>query len=199
MKKITRKQAWSIKNKPFFRSAVFGIDVVAQDKKDIDKIKKALLLIKKIDPRLFSKVLQLKAILIYPGRNEYGAVYEKERIYIDQPKAIKESTLIYLASSIVHEAWHIDQYKRKIREYGIKTEKGAYLVQKRFLLKAGAKADAEWLDKMYKQQWWKPEPTKTKKKAGYDDKSVEKTRNEFWKFLNKYKKGKLRILDYNGA
>lgn len=181
--------------KPFYKSVVFGITIVSQDKKHIVQFEKALLLIKKTDRRLFLKVVCLKAILIYPGENQYGAVYEKERIFIDQPKSMQKVSSSWLASILVHEAWHIDQYKRKIREFGVKTEKGAYLVQRRFLLKVGVKSEIKWLDKVYQSKWWESETKKAKNSQGYDKKSVEKNEVAFWKFMNQYKAKKLSLIE----
>jgi len=197
MKKIAKNKPLKLYRKPFYKSVVFGINIVSQNRKHINRIREALLLLKNTDRRLFSKVLCLKAILIYPGKDEYGAVFEKERIYVDQPETVEKASLVWLASSLVHEAWHIDQYKRGIRKYGIKTEKGAYLVQRRFLSKVGSKEDIKWLDKMYKLQWWESESTAFKKDIGYDDKSVDKTWLEFWNFLGRYKTKKLRLIDIN--
>ena len=197
MKKIAKSKSLKISKKPFYRAIVFGIDIVSQNRKHINRIREALLLLKNTDRRLFSKVLCLKAILIYPGKDEYGAVFEKERIYVDQPETVNKASLVWLASSLVHEVWHIDQYKRGIRKCGIKTEKGAYLVQRRFLSKVGSKEDIERLDKMYKLQWWESESTDFKKDIGYDDKSVDKTWLEFWNFLGRYKTKKLCLIDIN--
>lgn len=193
--KNIRKSSSVISKKSFFRAVVFDIDVVSKNKEDIEKIRQAIHLIKKIDPRLFSKVLRLKAILIYPGKNEYGAVYEKERIFIDQPKSINISSIQFLASSIIHEAWHIDQYFHGTRKFDGRAERGAYIAQRKFLKKTGTRFELNWLDRQYKSQWWKPESTEEKRDSGYDKIGVGRANIEFWQFLNKYKEGKLFLRD----
>src|SRR3972149_9077224 len=104
MKKIAKNKPLKLYRKPFYKSVVFGINIVSQNRKHINRIREALLLLKNTDRRLFSKVLCLKAILIYPGKDEYGAVFEKERIYVDQPETVEKASLVWLASSLVHEA-----------------------------------------------------------------------------------------------
>lgn len=178
--------------KQFYETVLWGIEVISQGKSHLKKIKQSLELIKNTDNLLFKKALRLKAILIFPGKSYYGAVYEKERVFIDQPKSIVASSVPFFASSIVHEAWHVYQYARGTKKFDGRAERGAYLVQRRFLKKAGRKSELKWLDREYKVKWWRPEDTKDKKSTGYDNRGVEKSREDFAEFLSRYKQGKLK-------
>lgn len=179
--------------KQFYKAAFCDVEVISQKKSHLKKIKQSFELIKNIDNSLFKKVLRLRAILIFPGKSYYGAVYEKERVFIDQPKSITASSVPFLASSIVHEAWHVYQYAHGTRKFDGRAERGAYLAQRRFLKKAGRKSELKWLDCEYKVKWWKPEDTKDKKSTGYDNRGVEKSREDFAELLSQYKQGKLNI------
>ena len=180
-------------HKQFYSSVAFGIRVVSPKKALIQKLTSALNLIRETDYNLFKKVLEIKCILIYPGNDYYGVIYEQRRIFVDQPKDVQDSSVPWLASSLVHEAWHIDQYKRGIVEYGMRTERGAYLVQRRFLSKVGKKFELRWLDRQYKEQWWKPEKQSKETGDGYDLDSVTDYRKLFSTFIKLYKQGKLKI------
>ena len=177
----------------FFGSVVYGVRIVAPQKALIQKLAYAFHLIHETDQNAFKKVLKIKHILIYPGNDYYGAAYERQRIFIDQPKSIRDSSTAYLASSIIHEAWHIDQYLRGIVEYGARAERGAYLVQRKFLSKTGKKFEVRWLDKEYKGQWWNTEKQDKKTGGGYDTGSVTNYRKLFFAFIRMYKHGKLKI------
>ena len=101
-------------------------------KNHFKKIERALNLIKTIDPALFRKVLKIKVILIFHGGDDdYGEI--KNRIWVSHYKIFREITVTYLASLMVHEAWHIVQRERGAKNIASRTERGAYLVQKRFL------------------------------------------------------------------
>ena len=181
--------------KRFYRAYVFGIAIIAPQKILMQKLTRALHLIYETDNNIFQKVLNIKHILIYPGKDYYGVVFEKQRIFVDQPKTIQDSSVAYLASSLVHEAWHIDQYIRGIVEYGARAERGAYLVQRRFLSKVGKKFEVHWLDKEYKSQWWEPKGQSKETGGGYDTDSVTEYRKLFRVFIKLYKQGKLKIKD----
>ena len=82
---------------------------------------------------------------------------------------------------------------RGIVEYGARAERGAYLVQRRFLSKVGKKFEVRWLDKEYKEQWWNTEKQDKKTGGGYDTESVTDYRKLFPAFIRMYKQGKLKI------
>jgi hypothetical protein len=190
---MTRQQGSLDSKKLFFKTVIFDINIVSQNKSHLKKIKKALELIRDTDDSLFKKVLRLKAILVFHGKDYYGVVFEKQRVYIDQPKAIKDSSVEFLASSIIHEAWHIDQYTRGTRKFDGRAERGAYLIQKKFLMKVRRKFEIKWLDREYKLKWWQPEDTFDKKSSGYDRTNVDKKGIDFWLFFKKYQTNKLKI------
>jgi hypothetical protein len=55
---------------------------------------------------------------------------------------------------LIHEAHHIVQYKKCKRGYGYHFERGAYIVQKKFLKKANYELGIQWLEKEFKNKWW---------------------------------------------
>ncbi len=184
-----------LQKRRFFKIVLFGIKIVSPTLASLRKIKIALELIQTADKTLFRKVLRIKHVVIFPGNDYYGCVLEKERTYIDQPRAIQDSSVAYLASSFVHEAWHIDQYLRGITEYGALAERGAYRVQRRFLAKTGTRSEIQWLDKQYRLQWWVSEKQSKTNNDGYDTESVERHDTEFRAFIKLYRAGKLRLTE----
>ncbi len=173
----------------FYKAKTFGIDIVFRVKNHLKKIEKALNLIKEIDPILFKKALKIRAILIFhDGDDDYGEI--KDYIWVNHYGTFRGITITYLASLMVHEAWHIVQRERGVKNIASRAERGAYLVQKRFLLAAGDKYSAKWLDRAYKEKWWLDKDKEHKTRQVKDNKKVRKTALGF---LKQYQQGKLRI------
>ena len=81
----------------------------------------------------------------------------------------------YVASLLIHEAYHVAQYRGGHKNFGERAEYRACQVQKKFLKKINYLSAIEWLDKQYQQKWWE----RMDKKSG--DSLV------FKKILNSYK------------
>ena len=181
----------------FYRLRAGSITVVSPFKKHLSKTKESLALLQKINRKAFNEVQKLKDILIYPGTTELGCLFEKEKIYINQPKHIDQSSVIWWASTILHEAWHLHQYTDSPDMTNGRAEYGAYRVQRKFLMKAKAITEVQWLDKMQKAQWWKGDDTSFKKQIGYNNDARNTTQREFEQFIKLYKQHKLTIKDLN--
>lgn len=173
----------------YYKASIFDIEVVFHVKNHFKKIKKALNLIKEIDSILFKKVLKIRAILIFhDGDDDYSEI--KDCIWVNHYGTFREITITYLASLMVHEAWHIFQRERGVKNIASRAERGAYLVQKRFLLAVGDKYSAKWLDRAYKEKWWLDKDKEHKTRQVEDNKKARKTA---FKFLKQYQQGKLKI------
>ncbi len=192
-----KQQETYIKNqllkKVFYKTIVRNINIVSQSKKHLLKTKKAIDLIFKIDPSFFDKEKILKVILIYPGNTEIGCIFERERIYVNQPKHINQSSVLWWASTIMHESWHVHQFNYSPMITNGRAEYGAYRIQRKFLEKLKAWYEIRWLDKMQKEKWWKSEKTLFKKGVGYDAESRNAMQLKFEKFVYLYMHNKLHI------
>ncbi len=173
----------------YYKTSIFEIEIVFRVKNHFKKLKKALDLINAIDPCLFKKVLKIKAILIFhDGDGDYGEI--KDRIWVNHYRVFRGITITYLASLMIHEAWHILQRERGVKNIASWAERGAYLVQKRFLLAANDKYSAKWLDRAYKEKWWLDKDEEHKTRQVKDNTKARKTALGF---LKQYQQGKLKI------
>lgn len=162
--------------------------IVAPAKVHIKKLTEALRFFSYYDPETFRKFRSMKAILVYPGggyESDFG-LHGKERIWVCGTKSVTGSPVGYLASVLVHETWHLVQYNRGTKNYGARAERGAYLKQRRFLLKVGDKESVRWLDTVFKKKWWVHKTPDGKKTLHFP---VSKPLR---KFVDDYKTGKLK-------
>lgn len=165
--------------------------IVAHDKKLIRKFIRAFSVIDNVGGIYSSIRKNIKTILVFPGKDYYTEVFPQKKIWMCQPKTVRESSLEYLASLVIHEAWHIVQHKRGVKNIGSRGERGAYLVQRRFLALAKDRQSLRWLDKAYKEKWWldADDNSETRPSDNQGD-----TRSSMLKFLKQYESGKLRII-----
>lgn len=165
--------------------------IVAYDKKLIRKFIRTFSLIDKLGGAYPSICKNIRTILIFPGKDYYTEVFTSKKIWMCQPKTVRESSLEYLASLVIHEAWHIVQHARGVKNISSRGERGAYLVQRRFLELAKDKQSLRWLDKAYKEKWWidADENSETRPSNNQED-----TRSNMLKFLKQYKNGELQII-----
>jgi len=142
--------------KRFFTKNVLGVRLVAVTRREIDALARALLLIRRRDPRLFRKFALLAAVLVSPRRGYENAVYmdDDPHTWVCESGTVLESSPAYLAGLLVHEVTHMAQWKRGVRRHGASTEREAYRAQRRFLANIGAAAEMAWLDAQFKSKWW---------------------------------------------
>src|SRR3989344_7613114 len=134
-----------ILHKYFYKKRACGIDIVSPSKREISKIREALEFIEKNQPPAFRKTRKFKAILVYPKRGYENNIFSEERIWICKPQTVRESSVPYLASLLIHEAQHLLQHDRGMRDSGARAEGEAYKVQRDFLLSFGNEREISWL------------------------------------------------------
>lgn len=169
----------------FFIKKTYGIEIIAATRREINALESALRFIKRKDTEIFKKFERVKAVLVYPKRGYDNAVYMEDdpRVWVCESGTVLEASREYLAGLLVHEAHHMAQWARGIRGYGDRVENAAYLVQRRFLVRAGArKDDIEWLDVQRKERWWV-----SRKKKGQQPSRFSHARHR--KFLAAYREG----------
>lgn len=172
----------------FYKKTRYGITCISPYKKSLNKIFNAVEIIKKIDRFYFNQVCKcLPNIFIVKGKSHFNGYFIDDRIWFSMAGGINEDHLIYLASLLVHESQHMVQANKGKKYFGARAEKGAYLVQRKFLMKVQDKELSDWfvnwLDKQFVQKWW----------VNYD-KKIGKGENIFEKTLKDYKNKKLKLV-----
>ena len=141
----------------FVSSKVKALSIIAPDKRLLGKVKKALALIKKLSPGDYRAVfLRLRVIFItsHPGyTNEF---FMPEKIWFANASVIEKNDLIWLASLIVHEAFHATQFKNgKYVLPLVQLEPPALRVQQRFLRKTGNINLVRGVESAKREKYWR--------------------------------------------
>ncbi len=130
-----------------------GIEIVGSTLKDLKKVSEAILFLKK-DDVWGNKLNNLKKIIIH-GKNSYdNELFHRGRIWVCQLGTVRESSVVYLASLIAHEIYHVLQRKKGMDNVNSRMEPAAYGAQIRFLKKYGTKRDVWWVSKLLKEKHW---------------------------------------------
>jgi hypothetical protein len=172
-------------NSTLYQAKIYNILLIVPKKKYITRLVKVLDFLKKESIKDFKMVCKnLKTIFITPYKGYFNSAFEKYGIWMSNYSILEPRNFDYkwLASGLLHEAVHIEQFKKKKRLNSHQREKEAYLVQREFLKKIKYKKAVNWLDKQLKVKWWK---------------QFEKNANMFNKFiklLDNYSKNELEFL-----
>ncbi|MDP3956450.1 MAG: hypothetical protein Q8P97_00455 [bacterium] len=140
-------------DKGFFRKKIFNIEIVSKSLSDLNKMVEAIIYLRKKHPPYFSLTKKLKGVFVYPKLGYDNEFFPMEKVWVCELRTVRESSTIYLASLLVHEAVHLRQFESGIAKNTKKTELDAYQVQKKFLSKAGDKISAQWIMEQYKENW----------------------------------------------
>lgn len=134
---------------------MYGVRVVYQQRRDAEKIRRALAFLRRTSERAFFKVTHLLVcIAIVPGRRGRNGVFTAERVWITERPGLRYPSQ-YLASLLLHEAHHVAQARSGTLSDNDLAERNAYIVQRRYLQRIGYHNAVEWLNSQYKEQWWK--------------------------------------------
>jgi len=173
----------------FYQSDFYGTKICAAFKSDIAKISDSLNFIFKKDKQAWSDVKKIKAIIVNSKRGYNNELFRPECVWVCEIKTVRESTVAYLASLVVHEARHVKQYLRGVKNVDFRAEPAAYKDQIKFLEKYGEKYNANYVKKLYAEKYWQDNEFLTK-----NGKKIVST-PALVKFLERYKNGKLNIKD----
>lgn len=171
----------------FKRTTFSGIEIVAKSEKDIQKIISAILCIKQDDVGK-KKIRNLKQIAIQQKKSYANDLFFPERIWICQLGTVRESSVAYLASLLVHEIFHILQMKRGLKNDNFKLEPAAYKAQIKFLEKYGTKTEVQHVKKLLKQGHWN-------RNFIIKDKKTGRPTRPLWNFLQILKEARFTEID----
>ena len=171
----------------FYQIDIKNIKICASQIKDINKIFDSLNFISQKDKKIWNRVKKIKAIIVHPKIGYDNELFRPDYIWVCEQGTVRESTMAYLASLIVHESRHVEQYIKGVRNVDFRAEPSAYQDQIEFLEKYGEKYNADYVKKLYSEKFWKNNEFLTKKGGKYT------SSQPLLKFLNKYKKKELNI------
>lgn len=145
-------------NKNFFSTKIKTLLVIAPEKSLLRKIDDALCLVKKNDSQEYKNLFsRLNVIFITNKSGHTNEFFMPEKIWFSNKSVVVKNDLRWLASLIIHEAFHATQFKngKYILPFGDKLEKPAIKVQEKFLKKLEGVLGKRDLEYSYKEKYWK--------------------------------------------
>jgi hypothetical protein len=142
--------------KNFLATCIRSLIIIAPDKVLLKKIRDALLLIKKTDIKEYKNLFSRLKIIFITNKNGYSnEFFMPEKIWFANKSMVEKNDLNWLASLLIHEAFHATQFKKGKYVLPLhKLEKPALNLQKEFLLKLGDKTAKKDIKIIAKQKHW---------------------------------------------
>jgi hypothetical protein len=143
--------------KRFYFRQIKTVRIIAPEKILLEKVQAAFRLIKKIDSKEYQKLFsRLSVVFItnkYGGTNEF---FMPEKIWFANKSVVTKNDTVWLASLILHEAFHATQFKNGsyVLPFGPQLEKPALELQDRFLKKAGDLDHGRGTAAVYRKKYW---------------------------------------------
>lgn len=170
-------------NVTFLSQKVDSVTVIGPTKRIIAKVRRGLHLISLIDPREYRNVnTRMKTVFITRKVGFTNEFFMPERVWFANTSLIEKNDVVWVASLIVHEAFHATQFKQSRYILPLTAlEAPALKLQERFLQRAGDRSGAAATEKAHRQRYWTP-MRKDKTSAAY-----------FRHLLTLFAQGRLRI------
>jgi len=123
-------------------------------REEISKIEKALNKLRKVRPGLFEVFTKnIKTIkVLRDSDTDHNELIFKNRSYVIN-HSILESKTNYLVSLFAHEAKHVQQYLRGVKNIDSRAERMAYMIQKKALIELGETSLVKWLTGYYREKY----------------------------------------------
>lgn len=145
-------------NKNFFSTKIKTLLVVAPEKSLLKKIDDALRLVEKNDSQEYKNLFSRLNIIFITNKSGYtNEFFMPEKIWFSNKSVVVKNDLRWLASLMIHEAFHATQFKngKYVLPLGNKLEKPAIKVQEKFLKKLEGVLGKRDLEYSYKEKYWK--------------------------------------------
>lgn len=145
-------------NVNFLSQKVDSVTVIGPTKRTIAKVRQALHLIRRIDPREYRNVnARMKTVFITHRTGFTNEFFMPERVWFANISIIEKNDVSWIASLIVHEAFHATQFKRGRYILPLTAlEAPALRIQERFLKRAGDQAGPRATREAKRQRYWAP-------------------------------------------
>lgn len=142
--------------KNFLLTKIKSISIISPNKEIIQKIRLAFILVKKVDLKEYNKIFSRLKIIFITNKNGYtNEFFMPEKIWFVNKSVINKNDLNWLASLIIHEAFHATQFKNgKYILPLYKLEKPALDLQKKFLKKLEKEKGVKDIKKVSNQKYW---------------------------------------------
>ncbi len=142
----------------FLSVKIKTLTVIAPDVALLDKIVEAFRLIRTVDPSEYQKIFdRLQVIFITHKTGGTNEFFMPEKIWFANKSVIMKNDLPWLASLIIHEAFHATQFKNGeyILPFGKELEEPAIALQTRFLKKLEGRRGSASPASAYGRKYWK--------------------------------------------
>ncbi len=105
-------------------------------------ITKAFTILESESTQIKKTIHRLQVIRIKNRKSFNNELFPGKSEWVCDRYVIEKNTIVYLASLILHELVHIDQYDRGVRNIHGRAERKAYKIQAEFLIRHGRQRDA---------------------------------------------------------
>ena len=142
----------------FLSLRIKSLRVVSPNAYLLRRIRQALLLIQKTDRREYEKLFNCLKIIFITNRAGYtNEFFMPEKIWFANKFVILKNDIPWIASLILHEAFHATQFKKRryVRTLA-ELEPPALNVQKRFLKKTEGQHGVGDVDAVAQKRYWAP-------------------------------------------
>lgn len=143
--------------KAFFLKKIKELSVIGPNKVLLRKVIDAVDLIKKVDQKEYDRLFNRLNIIFITNKNGYtNEFFMPEKIWFVNKSVITKNDLNWLASLIIHEAFHSTQFKNGeyVLPFGEELEKPALASQKKFLKKTGDLEGEKQVESEFKREYW---------------------------------------------
>lgn len=143
--------------KDFFATKVKSMFIIAPEKSLIEKIVKALNLIKKVDRREYRKLFsRINLIFVTRMNNSTNEFFMPAKYWFTNKVQIKHTSINWVASSLLHEGFHATQFKngKWASSFEEVIEKPAIEFEIKFLKKVKDQKEIDWLKHSLKEKLW---------------------------------------------
>ena len=144
--------------KTFLFIKIKSLIIISPEKSLLKKAKDALLLIKNVDSKEYIKIFSRLNIVFITNKNGFSnEFFMPEKIWFVNKSVIKNNDLKWLASLIIHEAFHATQFKngKYVLPFGEKLERPAIDLQEKFLKRIKDLSSKKQLESEFKRKYWK--------------------------------------------
>lgn len=142
--------------KTFFFTNVATITLIAPQKISLQKLKNAFSLIQRADKKEYRKLASRLKIIFVTNRHGYtNEFFMPEKIWFANKSLVEDSDIAWLASLIIHEAFHATQFKKgKYTLPLAQLEPAALALQMKFLEKAGDQKGSDGVQRAKRERYW---------------------------------------------
>ena len=135
-----------------YTDIVFRVKITARTEWEVAVIRAALLFVRRSSFKRNIRFINGIGVHPYDGYN--NELFPTTGVWICQRGTISESSIVYLASLLVHEGYHAEKGKKGDINFNSSQEPAAYALQIKFLRKYGTSNDVKYVTGLRKGKHW---------------------------------------------